>query len=410
MRENLKFVVVGHVDHGKSTLIGRLLYDTQSLPPDKMADVRRLSESSDGVPEFAFIMDHLEEERSRRITIDTAQIFFKTPRRDYVIIDAPGHKQFLKNMITGSSQAQAAVLLIDAQEGLREQTHRHAYMLSMLGLKQVVVVINKMDLVDYSEQRFNELADQITARLREFKIPPLRVIPISARLGENVAGRAERLGWYNGPTLLECLDQLEISSVPVNSLLRFPVQDIYPLDNKKVLVGRIASGSLRVGQEVIFHPCGKTAHIAEIKKWNQTLDEAFVGESIGVVLDSEFAYKAVKRGEIACSTDSSPQVGTAVVARLFWMHGEPGHKGERFEFKDATQQVPCTIKKIKNRMDSSSLEILEQDAGQLRDTEVAEVTLQMSDYVCTDPFDRVAETGRFVLTRDNDAVAGGIVC
>jgi len=188
MRENLHFVAAGHVDHGKSTLIGRLLYDTNSLPPDKIEEVRKMGEQYQGQPEFAFVMDQLQEERRERITIDTTQIFFHTDKRDYVIIDAPGHKQFLKNMITGASQAEAALLLIDATEGLREQTHRHAYMLSLLGLEQIIVVINKMDLVDYREERFSEIAGEISRRLDEFGLRALMTVPISAQMGAGSAG------------------------------------------------------------------------------------------------------------------------------------------------------------------------------------------------------------------------------
>ena len=410
MQENLKFVAVGHVDHGKSTLIGRLLYDTGSLPPDKMEEVRKFSEDADGVPEFAFVMDHLEEERRNRITIDTAQIFFKTDHREYTIIDAPGHKQFLKNMITGSTQAEAALLLVDALEGLREQTHRHAYMLSLLGVKQLVVVINKMDLVDYSHKRFDEVSSAVTERLGEFGLEPLIVIPISARLGDNVAQRSEKLNWYEGPTLLEGLDMLQSAPSEEAGVLRFPIQDIYDVEGEKILAGRVASGTLRQGQEIIFHPSGKSAVVGQIKKWNEQVNSAVAGESIGLVLrNGNGAMKALKRGEVACSVEASPNVSSTIVATVFWMSGEPLRKGDTIEFKCATQQVECKVQKISDRLNSSSLEMLASDAEELRETEVAQLTLKMKDYVCTDPFEQVAEMGRFVLMRDTDTVAGGVI-
>lgn len=411
MRENLKFVAVGHVDHGKSTLIGRLLYDTNSLPPDKMEEVRRASDGPEGVPEFAFIMDHLEEERKNRVTIDTAQIFFKTARRDYTIIDAPGHKQFLKNMITGSTQAEAAVLLVDAQEGLREQTHRHAYMLSLLGIRQVLVVVNKMDLVDYSQEHFEDLKEQITARLHQFDIEvrPEMTIPISARLGDNVAVRSSNLSWYEGMTLLEALDQLQPAGTAENIALRLPVQDIYDLDGEKVLVGRVASGMVKAGQEVIFHPSGKSAVIAEIKKLGENPKEAVAGESIGVVLKNDQTYKVLRRGEVACPVDSSPNVSSTLVATVFWMSGQPLQKNETVDFKCATQQLECKVQKISERLNSSTLDVIAQDADELRETEVAKLTLKMSGYVSTDRFEEIAEMGRFVLMRDNDVVGGGIL-
>lgn len=410
MQENLKFVAVGHVDHGKSTLIGRLLYDTGSLPPDKMEEVRKFSEDADGVPEFAFVMDHLEEERRNRITIDTAQIFFRTDRREYTIIDAPGHKQFLKNMITGSTQAEAALLLVDALEGLREQTHRHAYMLSLLGVKQLMVVINKMDLIEYDKEKYDDLSRAVTERLGEFGLEPLMVIPISARLGDNVAQRSEKLNWYEGPTLLEALDMLQSTPSEEAGVLRFPIQDIYDVEGEKILAGRVASGTLRQGQEIIFHPSGKSATIGQIKKWNEQVDSAVAGESIGLVLrNGNGAMKALKRGEVACSVEASPNVSSTIVATVFWMSGEPLRKGDTIEFKCATQQVECKVQKISDRLNSSSLEMLASDAEELRETEVARLTLKMKDYVCTDPFEQVAEMGRFVLMRDTDTVAGGVV-
>ncbi|MBN1766609.1 MAG: 50S ribosome-binding GTPase [Sedimentisphaerales bacterium] len=410
MEENLKFVAVGHVDHGKSTLIGRLLYDTNSLPPDKMEEVRQHSDMEDGVPEFAFVMDHLEEERRNRVTIDTAQIFFKTAKRDYTIIDAPGHKQFLKNMITGSTLAEAALLLVDAEEGLREQTHRHSYILSLLGVKQLIVVINKMDLVGYSQERFDEVALAIKTRLAEFDLEPMVIIPISARLGDNVAGKSGKLSWYDGPTLLEGLDMLEPAPSLDAKALRYPLQDIYDIDNEKVLVGRVASGTLKSGQDVIFHPSGKSATIGSIKILGGTLDAAVAGRSIGVVLkDGNGAMKALKRGEVACDVDSSPNVTNTLVAIVFWMSGEPLKKGDTLDFKCATQQVRCKVKKITDRLNSSSLELIAGDADELRETEVAHLTLKLDGYVCTDPFEIVEETGRFVLMRDNDTVAGGVL-
>lgn len=411
MRENLKFVAVGHVDHGKSTMIGRLLYDTGSLPPDKMEEVRRMSEENNGQPEFAFVMDHLEEERQNRITIDTAQTFFKTAKRDYTIIDAPGHKQFLKNMITGSTQAEAALLLIDAEEGLREQTHRHAYMLGLLGIKQLIVIINKMDLVEYSQQRFDELQAQITKRLGEFgmSIDPAMIIPISAQLGDNVAKKGEQMSWFAGMTMLEALDKLECTKSLEESMLRLPIQDIYDIDGEKILVGRIASGKVAAGQQIIFHPCGKSATIAAVKKFGQESTSALAGESIGITLKTDSALKAVKRGEVACDIEPSPMVSSTLEAVVFWMSGMPLRLKDKIEFKCATQQVNCQVMRIDNRLNSSTLEIIDGESNELRETEVARLTLKMEGYIATDKFDQVPEMGRFVLMRDTDTVAGGVI-
>ena len=210
----LSFVIVGHVDHGKSTLIGRLLFDTDSLPPDKIEEIKKASAGQGRRTEFAYLLDHLEEERKQGITIDTTQVFFKSPKRRYVIIDAPGHVEFVKNMITGASQAEAAVLIVDVAEGVKEQTRRHSYMLSLLGLKQVVVVMNKMDLVDFSQETFDSVKNDVTQWLKSIDIEPKLYIPISAIDGENVIAKSEKMDWYTGPTLLESLDTLQNQLLP----------------------------------------------------------------------------------------------------------------------------------------------------------------------------------------------------
>lgn len=225
----LPIVIVGHVDHGKSTLIGRLLYDTGCLPSDKFAEIQKSSEMLGKIVEFAFVMDCLEEERSRGITIDTTQTFFKTSKRRYVIIDAPGHKEFLKNMITGTSQAEAALLIIDSSEGIRDQTKRHAYILSMLGLKQICVLLNKIDLINYSQEQFLQLKKTVTEFLEGLSIRPTFVLPVSAIQGDNVATPSNEISWFDGPTVLEALDtfkELKVEEKP----LRFPIQDIYSMD------------------------------------------------------------------------------------------------------------------------------------------------------------------------------------
>lgn len=228
----LSFVIVGHIDHGKSTLIGRQLYDTNSLPPDKIKEIQRASESQNRQTEFAYLLDHLEEERKQGVTIDTTQVFFKTNKRRYVIIDAPGHVEFVKNMITGASQAEAAVLIVDVTEGVKQQTKRHSYMLSLLGLTQVIVVINKMDLADYSQEQFNLTAENIQNWLKSINIEPVFCIPISASEGDNIAGRSEKMNWYTGHTFLESLDFLQNKQVTEDKLLLFPIQDVYKVDDK----------------------------------------------------------------------------------------------------------------------------------------------------------------------------------
>src|SRR6516164_4428455 len=241
-RPQVRIVIVGHVDHGKSTLVGRLLHETGSLPEGKL-DMLKAVSARRGMPfELSFLLDALQTERDQGITIDTSQIRFRTPSRDFVLIDAPGHTEFLRNMITGASQADAAVLIVDPAEGVREQTRRHGYLLHLLGVRQVIVVINKMDRVSYDDSRFREIDAEISAHLGSFGVKPAAVIPISARHGDGVVARTAAIDWYNGPTVVEALDRF-LPAQPATALpLRLPVQAVYKFDDRRIAAGRIESG------------------------------------------------------------------------------------------------------------------------------------------------------------------------
>ena len=404
-KQALPIVIVGHVDHGKSTLIGRLLYDTQSLPLDKYAEIQKTSEMLGKRVEFAFVMDCLEEERSRGITIDTTQTFFKTPKRRYVIIDAPGHKEFLKNMITGSSQAEVAVLIIDSFEGIRDQTKRHAYILGMLGLKQVCVLLNKIDLVDYSKDKFEELKGEITDFLGRLNIRPTFILPISAILGDNVATPSEKIPWFDGPTVLEALDtfkELKVEEKP----LRFPIQDIYRIDGERVLVGRIEAGRLKKGETLFLLPNNRKVTVKSIRKFlSDDVTTASFEESIGISLKGR---PRVKRGQIL-SADLSSKISDRISANIFWMDPAGFHTGDSLLFRCVTQEVPCRIEKINKKFDPASMELIEKDAFSIEGAEVADVLLQLEEKVVADPFSEIPEMGRFVLEKDGRPVAGGII-
>ena len=257
--EQLKIVIVGHVDHGKSTFVGRLIHDTGSLPEGKLEQLQKAAERR-GVPfEWANLMDALQSERDQNITIDTAQIWFHTQKRQYVIIDAPGHKEFLKNMVTGAANAEAALLLIDAHEGVQENSRRHGYLLHLLGIRQIAVLVNKMDLASYSQDRFRAIEQEYRAWLNTIGLTPKQFIPIAAKHGDNVAARSVNMPWWQGPTVLETLDEFEVAGLPVNQPLRFPVQDVYRFDERRILAGRVESGSIKVGDRLIFAPSNKTS-------------------------------------------------------------------------------------------------------------------------------------------------------
>jgi len=402
---SLPIVIVGHVDHGKSTLIGRLLYDTGCLPPDKYSEIQRSSEMLGKIVEFAFVMDCLEEERSRGITIDTTQTFFKTPKRRYVIIDAPGHKEFLKNMITGSSQAEAALLIIDSFEGIRDQTKRHAYILGMLGLKQICVLLNKIDLVNYSKDKFLELKTEITNFLNKLNVHPTFILPISAIHGDNVANPSEKISWFDGPTVLQALDtfhELKVEEKP----LRFPIQDIYKMNGKKILVGRIESGHLVKGESLFLLPEKKKVIVKSIEKFlDKDVINVHYEESVGVCLKGR---QRVGRGQILAG-DLSSIISDRINANIFWMDPIPYHLGEPLLFRCVTQEVSCQIEKIHKKFDPASMEWIEKDASSILGAEVADILIRLESQVVVDPFNDIPEMGRFVLEKDRRPVAGGII-
>lgn len=402
---DMKLVIVGHVDHGKSTLIGRLLYDTDSLPEGKIEEIKSICEQLGKPMEFGYIMDHIQEEREQGITIDTAQTFFKTEKRNYVIIDAPGHREFVKNMITGASQAEAAILIVDAEEGVGEQTRRHAYILGMLGLDQVAVVINKMDLVKYERDRFEKVRKDLLKFLSSIKIRPSMVIPISAKEGDNIAKKSENMGWYSGPTVLGALDSFKTESSSREKPFRFPVQDIYKFD-KRIIAGRVESGTVKPGDRILVLPSREETEVKNIEVYRQDIKEAEAGKSIGMTTEDKLF---VDRGNVIVHQKNDSAESTREVnAHIFWMDREPLEKGERLMFKCATQEVMCEVERIGRVLDSSTLKVLGKDADRVRNREVADVTIKTDKPVVVENFNNIPELGRFVLER-KDNCAGGIV-
>ncbi len=406
MKNIMNIVIVGHVDHGKSTLIGRLFYDTDSLPVGVADEIKKTCEMLGREMEFAYILDSLSEEREQNVTIDTTQSFFKTAKRRYVIIDAPGHKEFLRNMITGAAQADAGVLIVSAEEGVQEQSKRHAYLLSLLGLKQIVLVINKMDKFEYGQERFEHVKKEMLAFLEKLGITPQNVIPLSAREGDNVAQKSARTQWYAGPTLLEALDWFtaeEEKSRP----LRFPIQDVYKIDDKRLLVGRIESGGIRVGNTIRFLPSGKKTTVKTVEQFLKNKDAAHTGECIGITTTDPLF---IERGEVAVrENEPQPAVTTTLNARVFWMSRTPVAINEKIVLRCATQEVPCVIEKISQRIDSSTLTVIEEHATTLNETDVGTVTIKTMAPLVVENVTDIEELGRFVLVKNNDVAAGGII-
>jgi sulfate adenylyltransferase subunit 1 len=405
--ETLKIVIVGHVDHGKSTLIGRLFYDTGSIPETRYQEIAATCKAQGREFEFAYLMDALEEERDQNITIDTASTFFKTAKRPYVIIDAPGHKQFLKNMITGASSADAAILLVDGVEGVREQTKRHAYVLSLLGIRQVVVTVNKLDMAGYDRKVFAKVENDIRAFLHTVGIVPSHVIPVSAREGENMAKRLGNTPWYTGPTVLEALDTFENVHADRTLPLRFPVQDVYKWDGKRIYAGRVESGEIRVGDEVIFLPSGKITRIKSVEKWQQPeLFSAGAGESIGITTEDELF---VERGEVVARRDNAPVRTMEISASIFWLADRPFQAGRSYTLKLATAEVAATAAVIEERLDSSTLEVKERHGREILAAEVGNVVFALKNDIAADLYGENLALGRFVIEDGTQICGGGII-
>lgn len=405
----LKVVFVGHVDHGKSTLIGRILHDTNALPDGKIAAIQQACAKEGMEFEYAFLLDALLEEQEQNITIDTTQIPFRTARRNYVIIDAPGHREFLKNMVTGASRADAAILVVAANEGVREQSRRHAYLLKLLGVRQIVVVVNKMDLADYAETTFREIEQEYQSFLQSLGLEARCFIPASARAGANVALRQEEnLGWYSGPTLLEALDQMEAASVAADQPLRLSVQDIYRFDQRRIIAGRIESGSLKVGDTIVFSPANKTAAVATIESWSAPARaEVIAGDSVGITLQEQIF---VERGYVASHLQETPIQANRFRADIFWLAAEPLRKGAQCEIRLCTQEVKCQIVDIEEVMDSASLAVTSAgDLTQVERNQVGRVALQARAPIVFDNHERVPAFGRFVVMLDGKICGGGTV-
>ncbi len=402
----LSLVIVGHIDHGKSTLIGRLLYDTRALPPDKIREMEKASASQGRQTEFAYLLDHLEEERNQGCTIDTTQVFLDTGKRRYVIIDAPGHAEFMQNMMTGATQADAAVLLVDAAEGLKEQTRRHAFMLSLLGLRQMIVAINKMDLVGFGSSHFRGIKQCMTELLTSVGLEPSFYIPISALRGDNITSKSAQMEWYQGPTFLEALDTLPGRPSSMDKPLLVSIQDVYEIGGRRIDVGRVEAGVLRKGLTVRVLPSGRLTQILSLEKFLQSPASAVAGECIGLTTADG---AVLDRGDVLCLPGQEPVLADRISARIFAMTGPDLTRSLPLVLRCATQETSCRIERIHKRVDSSRLEVIEENAEVLKELEVGEVLIHTDRPVLTEDFTEVPPLGRFVLVHGEDVCAGGIV-
>ena len=410
-RDQMNIVFTGHVDHGKSTVVGRLLADTDSLPDGKLDLVKRECERNSKPFEYAFLLDALKDEQSQGITIDAARVFFNTEKRDYIIIDAPGHIEFLKNMITGAARAEAAFLVIDADEGVQENSRRHGYLLSMLGIRQLCVLVNKMDLVGYNKQVYNKIVRKYSRFLKNVNLTDVNFIPVSGREGDNIFHRGDKMPWWEGRTVLELLDAFK-KEKPLDDLpMRMPVTDIYKFtnydDSRRIIAGTVETGQFKPGDELIFYPSGKKSKIKTVETFNADVPEAVTaGMATGVTLEEQIY---LSRGAVACRSDQlPPKVGSYLKTSLFWLGKEPLVMGKEYMLKNGTSKVRAQLAEISRVIDASSLDS-ENTKDQVNRHEVAECVFSLQKAIAFDLVDELPQTSRFVLVDGYEIAGGGII-
>ena len=401
----LNIVSVGHVDHGKSTLIGRLLYETGSLPDGTFAELVASSERRGVEMEWSFALDALQAERDQAITIDTTRIWFRTGGRRYAIIDAPGHRQFISNMMSGASEADAAILMLDVSQGVSEQTRRHAYLLKLLGIEQLVVAVNKMDAVDFDKERFATLAREIEHDLLTVGLRPMAVVPVSARHGDNLVHTSARLPWYTGPTLVELLERFDPAAQPEAEALRMRVQDVYRNGTERIAVGRIEAGMLQVGDEIVISPDSSTARVSTIARW-PSLGEPIArkGESVGITVDRPIF---IDRGDVISHVDDVPDRSRAFSATLFWMAERGPELEATYRIQFGPTEARVSIDAIERIVDTERLEPLAQAA--LPQHALYDLSLRSRALLPLDERDRHSSQARCVLLRGRDVVACGFI-
>ena len=402
----LDLVFVGHVDHGKSTLIGRLLHDTGAVSEDRIAAVRRASARRGRSVEWAFLLDALQAERDQGVTIDVSRIGFRTKKRDCVIVDAPGHREFLRNMVTGASDADAALLVIDVAEGVREQTRRHAHLLSLMGISQVAVLVTKMDLAGFEETVFRGVERDIRDYLERLGMSPRAVLPVSSASGDNITAASPAMRWFGGDNVVSLLDRLE-PRPPLRDLpLRLPVQDVHRFDERRIVVGRIESGVLHAGDRLHFSPSGRTAGVRSIEAWSVTAPSmsAEAGESTAIILDEDIF---LERGEVASHAVEVPLLTNVFRARMFWLGRRTLTPGSELFLRIGTARHRATLASIDRVIDSRSL--TSREAVEISRDDCAEVVLRTQELIAVDEARNNPRLGRFVLVDDYRTAGGGTI-
>jgi sulfate adenylyltransferase large subunit len=414
----LRFTTAGSVDDGKSTLIGRLLYDSKQVLEDQLEHVALASErrGGEGTLDLALLTDGLRAEREQGITIDVAYRYFATPRRRFIIADCPGHRQYTRNMVTGASTADVSVVLIDARRGVLEQSKRHAFISALLGIPQMVVAINKMDLVDYSRERYEELVEEFEGFAEKLSgVKEISYIPMSALNGDNVVERSELMDWYDGPVLLDLLEQVEVAyDHPYEKPARFPVQwVIRPSSNDaeardyRGYSGQLASGALRRGEEVAVLPGGGRTRIAAIDTYDGELEEAMAPMSLTLRLEDELD---ISRGELICRPEEAPVVAREIEADVCWMTDQLLRPGSRYVLKQTSRSATAIVEAIDDLVDVHTLERV-QAPQELGLNDIGRVRLRTSAPLVFDPYTSNRRTGSFILIDEtsNGTVGAGMI-
>jgi bifunctional enzyme CysN/CysC len=409
----LRIATAGSVDDGKSTLIGRMLYDTKTVFQDQLESVERASKQrGDDYVDLALLTDGLRAEREQGITIDVAYRYLATPRRKFIIADTPGHIQYTRNMVTGASTADLALVLVDARKGLVEQSRRHAFLATMLQVPHLVLCVNKMDLVDYSREVYEGIREEFEQFATRLNVRDLRVIPVSALHGDNMVTRSEHTPWYDGPTLLHHLENLYVASDRNLIDVRFPVQFVVrPKSTEhhdyRGYAGQVAGGVLKAGDDVMVLPSGLTSRIASVETADGPVEEAFPPMSVTVLLEDDID---VSRGDMICRPHNMPTVAQDVEAMVCWMTDEPLVAGQKFAIKHTTRMARAMVKDVRYRLDVNTLH-RDESASELGLNDIGRLQLRTTQPLLCDPYGRNRTTGAFILIdeRTNRTVAAGMI-
>ena len=410
-KPHINLVVVGHVDHGKSTLVGRLLFETGTITQQDIDKLKKEAASlGKATFEFAYVLDSTREERTRGVTIDLSHMKFETEKYYFTIIDAPGHRDFIKNMITGAAQADAAILVVSAKEGIQPQTKEHAFLSKVLGIKQFIVAVNKMDTVGYTEDAFNKVKDDLVKFLKTagFKTDDITFIPTSALEGDNVAKKSDKMTWYTGPTILDALNALKEPEKPVDLPLRLPIQDVYTITGiGTVPVGRVETGVMKVGQKVIFEPSNVSGEVKSIEMHHEQMQEAMPGDNIGFNVRG-VTKEQIKRGDVLGPVENPPTVAKEFTAQMIILHHPTAiSKGYTPVLHTHTTQVACKFKELKQKLDPRTGGVAKEHPDMLKTGDAAVVVLEPQKPLVIEKKSEIPKLSSFAIRDMGETVGAG---